>query len=342
MDKSDNENIAHTVKLYLFEAKDHPINDECRKYKIQLLAYSSLAYFLLLFLNGREITSFLGIKIDPGVSSLTLAGALCFIIAYYMFVYWLTLQESINSWSIKSGKSSSSIKKQNISDIFDFIPSSSLAENNSKAIAARKESNDVFYKIDHLIPEDWREESIKAELATFEKFTKSNSFKNTVPSSYENLSDTYEHYFNSLTKIAVTFQEMHERLKLGGKISQSDLDDIEYKLQRLKEFYGDNQPELVAVLPMTRQVHQKMKSLADYYSRITTTFQQVENERCQIINNILKSNDYLSEQIYTKLDSLSLKRNFFNETLPYKLIPFGYSSLVILLTVYFFVCPAAK
>ncbi|ASM53079.1 hypothetical protein PNIG_a0820 [Pseudoalteromonas nigrifaciens] len=33
MDKSDNENIAHTVKLYLFEAKDHPINDECRKYK---------------------------------------------------------------------------------------------------------------------------------------------------------------------------------------------------------------------------------------------------------------------------------------------------------------------
>lgn len=343
MDKSDNGKQKQTVKLYLFEAKDHPINDECRKYKIQLLAYSSLAYFLLLFLEGREITSFLGIKIDPGVSSLTLAKALCFVIAYYMLVYWLTLQESINSWLIKSGsKSSTNIKKQNISDTFDFIPSSSLVKNNSKAIAALEDRNNAFYKIDRLVPKDWREESIEKELRIFKQFITKDNFKNSESFDYENLNTKYGFYFQKLTEIANTFQKMQNHLEQQREINQGDLKKVRYQVERLNTFYENNQPDLFVLLPLAKQVHQQVESLANYYSGITTTFQQVENERCQVINNILVSNDYLSEQIYTKLDSLSLKRSFLKETLPYKVIPFGYSGSIIFLTIYFSFCPAAK
>ncbi|ESP92085.1 hypothetical protein [Pseudoalteromonas luteoviolacea] len=190
----EGKNQKSIANIYLFESSEHPINEECRKHKLQLMIFTSVVLFLMyLTYKNTSVSSVFGVRVNPDMNSFELAVVMSFPVMYQVYMYYLTLSESLTAWKFRVAHGEQTATQ--LVKIFEFIPENKIP------IRLSEDTKNIgpidFSKYENALMKQEEMSDLQSRIATLNKFLPNrNDFQETLHP--ENFYQEHDKYMRQL------------------------------------------------------------------------------------------------------------------------------------------------
>lgn len=336
-----NDNNPDEFSIYFLNPGDHPVNEETRKYKIQLLIYSSLAIIFSVMGNSK-IEMILGIKFTPAIQAIWVVPLLVILIFYHLYMFNVTYDSSSKAWTLKKEKLREKDVKQN-----------SPYEDKDKYVFSVFENINASTKISSLI-EDY--EIMANDFLNTRTTLCTDEIEKKVSALGLNKTDKA---FSIAEASLASFESYNRNLELVFKKASDKIDEVNKYIDRIKSSPVE---EVKLITPMRELLPNELVSLKDYfdnYKKHNFDVVKKSHELYDLFEVIMGKTVELSsgnreltrrlEEIETRvnsemcsliheLDEVSFKETFWTKNLPYYYFPTFFSFFSIFVSFIYIGC----